>query len=120
MRARPEALDGLVATAQRRREHKKVMFGNIVLKEFETVMKITDNDTQPGGNAEQIDKLRKALHKRLSHGEFDSSWRLDALTSALQMDPVTLHVCWIQPLLDAGVSLEAAITCIAQAHLLPN
>ena len=97
------------------------MFQKIVLKEFGTVMKITDNDTQAlYGNAEQTQKLRKALHKRLSHGELDSSCRLDALTSALQMDPVTLHVCWIQPLLDVGVSLEAAITCIAEAHLLPN
>lgn len=84
-------------------------------------MKITDHDTQLlCGNTERTQKLRKALHKGLSLEGLDSSLRLEALTSALQMDPITLHVGWIQPLLDAGVSLEAAITCIAEAHLLPN
>jgi hypothetical protein len=84
-------------------------------------MKITDNDMQlPCGNTERAQRLRKALHKGLLHDGLDSSWRLEALTSALQMDPITLHVSWIQPLLDAGVSLDAAIICIAEAHLLPN
>lgn len=84
-------------------------------------MKITDKDTKAlWANTEQMEKLRKALRKRLSHEELDNSWRLEALTTLLQVDPVTLHVCWIQPLLAEGVSMEVAITCVVESHFLPN
>ena len=82
-------------------------------------MKITN--TKPlWANAEQVETLRKALRKRLAQEELDNAWRLEALTTLLQVDPVTLHVCWIQPLLAEGVSMEVAITCVAESHLLPN
>jgi hypothetical protein len=83
-------------------------------------MKTTNNTKPLWANAEQMENLRKALRKRLSHEELDNSWRLDALTALLQVDPVTLHVCWIQPLLAEGVSMEVAITCVAESYLLPN
>lgn len=71
----------------------------------------------------QIEKLREKLHERISREEFEYSWRLEALNriiSVLQVDPVTFHRLWIQPLLAAGISLDIAIACVAQSIFLPN
>ena len=84
-------------------------------------MKTTDKKVQPvWENAELIDELRKEFHKRLSCEEPEYSWRLEGLATLLQVDPVTLHVSWIQPLLSEGVNLGVAIACIAESHFLPN
>lgn len=72
---------------------------------------------------EQIQKLRKKLHEKIVREEFEYSWRLEALNriiSVLQVDPVTFHRLWIQPLLAAGVGLDVAIACVAQSIFLPN
>lgn len=84
-------------------------------------MKATDKSTLPlWANTEQIEKLRKELHVRLSQVGPDYSWRLEALADILRVDPITVHLSWIKPLLAAGLSLEAAITCIAESQFLPN
>jgi hypothetical protein len=86
-------------------------------------MKTTEKDKAFWPSASQIEKLREELRKRISHEELDSSWRLEALdriVSDLQMEPATFHRLWIQPLLEAGLSLEAAIAGIAQSHFQPN
>jgi len=84
-------------------------------------MKTTDKKVQPlWENAELIDELRKEFHKRLSCEGPEYSWRLEGLATLLQVDPTTLHVSWIQPLLSEGVNLEVAIACIAESHFLPN
>lgn len=72
---------------------------------------------------EHMEKLRKELDEKIVREEFEYSWRLEALNriiSVLQVDPVTFHRLWIQPLLAAGVSLDVTIACVAQSIFLPN
>ena len=84
-------------------------------------MKTRDkNSLRLSANTEQIDELRRELFDRLSQEGRDYPWRLEALSGILQVDPITLHVSWIQPLLAAGLNLEAAISCIAESHFFPN
>ena len=74
-------------------------------------------------SAEQIEQLREELHRRISIEEVESSWRLkssDRIVNLLEIEPVTFHRLWIVPLLDAGLSLEAATACIVQSYFQPN
>jgi hypothetical protein len=86
-------------------------------------MKTTEKDKAFWPSAPQIEKLREELRRRISHEELESLWRLEALDrifTDLQMEPATFQRLWIQPLLDAGLSLEVAIASIAQSHFQPN
>ena len=67
---------------------------------------------------EQIEQLREELRKRISLKEHQSS-NLKAL-DLWELEPATFHRLWIAPLLDAGLSLEAAAVCIVQSYLPPN
>jgi hypothetical protein len=92
-------------------------------KSVRTAMKTTEKDKAFWPSALQIEKLREELRRTISHEELESSWRLEALDrifTDLQMEPATFQRLWIQPLLDAGLSLEAAIAGIAQSHFQPN
>jgi hypothetical protein len=74
-------------------------------------------------SAEQMERLREELHKRLVREELEYSWRLEAMDRIVtlsQVDPTTLHRLWIEPLLVAGASLEVAISCITDSHFQPN
>lgn len=86
-------------------------------------MKTTEKDKAFWPSAPQIEKLREELHRRIAHEELESLWRLEALDhifNDLQMEPATFQRLWIQPLLDAGLSLEVAIAGITQSHFQPN
>jgi len=67
---------------------------------------------------EQIEQLREELRRRMSLKEHQSS-SLKAL-DLWELEPATFHRLWIAPLLDAGLSLEAAAVCIVQSYLPPN
>jgi hypothetical protein len=72
---------------------------------------------------EQMQKLREELHKRLLYEDLEYSWQLEAMDRIIthsQVDPVTFHLQWIEPLLLAGASYEVAIACIAASHFQPN
>ena len=74
-------------------------------------------------SAEQIERLREELHRRISIEELESSGRLGALdyiANLLEIERATFHRLWIVPLLDAGLSLEAATACIVQSYFQPN
>jgi hypothetical protein len=74
-------------------------------------------------NAEQIERLREKLHRRISLEELESSGRsgaLDCIINLLDIERATFHRLWIVPLLDAGLSLEAATACIVQSYVQPN
>lgn len=74
-------------------------------------------------SAEQIERLREELHKRISIEELESSGRLkalDCIVNLLDIERATFHRLWIVPLLDAGLSLEAATACIVQSYFQPN
>jgi len=73
--------------------------------------------------ADQMQTLRDELHQRLLCEDLENSWRLEAMDRVItlsQVDPVTFHLLWIEPLLAAGASYEVAIACIAASHLQPN
>ena len=74
-------------------------------------------------SAEQIERLREELHRRISIEELESSGRWgasDRIVNLLEIEPATFHRLWIVPLLDAGLSLEAATACIVQSYFQPN
>jgi len=72
---------------------------------------------------DQMQKLREELHQRLLCEDLENAWRLEAMDRVItlsQVDPVTFHLLWIEPLLAAGASYEVAIACVAASHLQPN
>ena len=74
-------------------------------------------------SAEQIERLREELHRRISIEELESSGRwgaLEDIVNLLEIERGTFHRLWIAPLLDAGLSLEAATACIVQSYFQPN
>ena len=74
-------------------------------------------------SSEQIERLREELRRRLSIEELESSWRLESLdyvVNLLEIEPATFHRLWIVPLLNAGLSVEAATACIVQSYFQPN
>ena len=73
-------------------------------------------------SAEQIERLREELHRRVSIEELESGrlGALDCIVNLLDIERATFHRLWIVPLLDAGLSLEAATACIVQSYFQPN
>jgi hypothetical protein len=72
---------------------------------------------------EQLEEIGNELRGRRSSGEVAPAWQLevlDYLFRVSQLDPATFHETWIQPLLAAGLSLDAAITLIADSHFRLN
>ena len=72
---------------------------------------------------QQMERLRKELREHISREERGRGWQLEALEriyTASLADPATFHRLWIQPLLKAGLSLEAAIAHIVDSYLQPN
>jgi predicted RNA-binding Zn ribbon-like protein len=73
--------------------------------------------------AEQMDKLREELRRRIAREELESKLRLEALDqllTALNVDVASFRTLWLLPLLAAGASFETALACIAQSHFQPN
>jgi hypothetical protein len=87
-------------------------------------MKTTEESPEPlWPSSGQIEKLREKLHERIAHAEFESSWRLEALDRLivlLQMEPTAFHRLWVEPLLEAGATMEMAIACITASYFQPN
>jgi hypothetical protein len=87
-------------------------------------MRITDKDKGFSTfGTEQMEQLRRELRERISREELEYSWQLEALDrifAASQVDPATFHHIWIQPLLAAGLSLEAAVARIVDSCFHPN
>ena len=93
-------------------------------KGFEETMKATEESQEPQWpSAEQIKRLREKLHDRIAHEELEFSWRLEALDGLLvhlQMEPTAFHRLWVEPLREAGATMEEAIACITASYFLPN
>jgi len=79
-------------------------------------------------NDRLIENFRRELRELISCNELESnklesSWSSEAfekLITILQVDPVSFHRSWVQPLLDEGVPMDVAVACIAQSYLQPN
>lgn len=87
-------------------------------------MKMFKRDRKPFPRFdEQLKEIRTELRGRISSGEVLSAWQWEVLAylfTVSQLDPATFHETWIEPLLAAGLSLEATITLIADSHFQPN
>ena len=87
-------------------------------------MRTTDKTKgPPWPGTVQMEKLRQQLRERISHQELDSQWwsdMINRLLPLLQIEPVAFHQVWIEPLLEAGATLEVAVTSIVAAYILPN
>jgi hypothetical protein len=73
--------------------------------------------------AEQAEKVRKELQKRIRDEELECALRREAedgLITLLRIDRDTLHELWIQPLMTAGATLDVALGCIAKSEFQPN
>ena len=80
-------------------------------------MKHEDKATSWPGT-EQMEKLRQGLRKSLIREELESTLQLTTvghLLRALNVDLAGFRRFWVQPLLEAGASLEIALACIAQS-----
>jgi hypothetical protein len=74
-------------------------------------------------NDELIKKLRKELRETIFYlgpQPSGSSEAFERMVTVLQVDPVSFHQRWIQPLLEAGATIDIAVACIAQSYLQPN
>jgi len=72
---------------------------------------------------ELVEQLREKLHNRIATEELESAWRLEALDrliSVLQLEPTAFQRLWIEPLLEAGATMDAAIAGIVASYFLPN
>jgi len=74
-------------------------------------------------SSKQMEQLRKELRLRISREELGQARRVEALDRIFpvsQTNPTAFHRIWIQPLLAAGLSLEAAIDHIFASYFQPN
>jgi hypothetical protein len=87
-------------------------------------MKQSDKDKAASTpSTEQMEKLREELRKRITREELESTLRLTAvgpLIRALNVDLADFRRFWVQPLLEAGASLDMALACIAQSRVRSN
>jgi len=74
-------------------------------------------------STEHMEKLRRELRRRIICEELESTVRLTTvghLIRALNVDLVGFRRFWVQPLLEAGASLEIALACIVQSRFQSN
>ena len=87
-------------------------------------MKKIGKDPEPSWpSAELVERLREKLRLRISCEELEAAWRLEALDrliSVLQLEPTAFHRLWVEPLVAAGATMDAAITCIVASYFQPN
>jgi O-methyltransferase involved in polyketide biosynthesis len=69
------------------------------------------------------EELLKKVQERVSKEELEQGWKLevlDRMVPELRNGSLDLYQAWVQPLLDAGLSREAALALIAEHHYRPN
>jgi hypothetical protein len=73
--------------------------------------------------AEQLEKAREELRKRITDEEIEFALRreaVDGIIKLLRVDRETFRRLWIQPLMTAGLTLDMALCCIAKSQFQPN
>jgi hypothetical protein len=74
-------------------------------------------------SSKQMEQLRKELREHISREQLGHTSQLEALDRIFiisRMNPTAFHLVWIEPLLAAGLSLEAAIGHIIVSYFRPN
>lgn len=71
---------------------------------------------------EQVEKAREELRKRIIDEQLEPARReaMNGLIIHLKVDAKNFRRLWIQPLMEAGVTLDVALACIAQSCFRPN
>lgn len=85
--------------------------------------KISNNPEMPWPSDEYIEQLREKLRKRIEREELESALRLEALdrlVGVLQVEPMSFQQLWIDPLVEAGLTMDVAIACIIASYFQPN
>ena len=72
--------------------------------------------------AEELEKARKKLQRRILDEELACARReaVNGLSIHLKVDPESFRRSWIRPLMEAGATLDMALTCIAKSCFQPN
>ena len=85
-------------------------------------MKNTDIEQGQCPTAEQVEKAREELRKRIIDEEVEGTRReaVNGLVVHLKVDAKSFRRLWILPLMEAGVTLDVALACIAQSCFHPN
>ena len=74
-------------------------------------------------SSKQMGQLRRELRVRISAGKLGHPRQVEALDrifTVSQTNPKAFHWLWIEPLLAAGLSLEAALGHIIVSYFQPN
>jgi len=85
--------------------------------------KIGNNPKAQWPSDEMVERLREKLHNRIEREELESAWRLEALDrliSVLQLEPTAFQRLWVEPLVAAGATMDAAIAGIIASYFQPN
>jgi len=63
------------------------------------------------------------FQERLTREDLERRWQLEALDHLFRESedkPENFHRLWLQPLLNAGLPLESALTLVIESHFRPN
>lgn len=74
-------------------------------------------------SSQQMGQLRKALRVRIAREKLSCACQLedlDRIFAVSQTNPTAFHRIWVEPLLAAGLNLEAAIGLIFVSYFQPN
>ena len=68
----------------------------------------------------QMDELRKEVREQAREERSRRLEALDRILATAQANPATFRRFWIQPLLAAGLSFEAAVARLVDSYFQPN
>jgi len=86
-------------------------------------MNYNDSEVLRSAGKRMMEKLREEVRKRISTEDLNCSWHLevlDCLATVFETKPALFHRLWMEPLLTAGLSPEAAIAHIVESYFQPN
>jgi hypothetical protein len=69
------------------------------------------------------DTFVEEFRERLDREDLERRWKLEALDhlfTETENQPEKFHRLWLQPLLNAGVPLESALSLVVESRFRPN
>ena len=81
---------------------------------------MSDEQKLPFSINKQMDELRKEVREQAREERSRRLEALDRILANAQANPATFRRFWIQPLLAAGLSFEAAVARLVDSYFQPN
>ena len=81
---------------------------------------MSDEQKLPFSINKQMDELRKEVREQAREERSRRLEALDRILATAQANPATFRRFWIQPLLAAGLSFEAAVARLVDSYFQPN